>query len=267
MPTLDHLTVVADASARLRDLLADADPDAVIPSCPDWTVDDLLWHLAEVQWFWGTVARDRLDTPGAAKASTPDRPADHAGLVDLAGRATQHLLDWLDGLDDDEHVWSWNGAGTGAWVRRRQAHEATIHAVDADLVTGGRPTLDPDVATDGVDEVLGELFGFTPAWAEFVADERSLVVVASDTGRAWDVDLGRVVGTSPTSGKDHDLPSVRRRDRDPTDAIGPGVTTVGGPAADLDLWLWSRAGEDGLSLGGDPGILGAFRSVIHHGLQ
>ena len=31
-----------------------------MPSCPDWNADDLLWHLAEVQWFWATIVRERV---------------------------------------------------------------------------------------------------------------------------------------------------------------------------------------------------------------
>ena len=41
-----------------------------VPSCPDWTAADLLWHLVGVQLFWGTIVRDRLDDPAAPSAES-----------------------------------------------------------------------------------------------------------------------------------------------------------------------------------------------------
>ena len=57
---LEHLRT---NSARFRDVLADCDPAARVPACPDWDAGDLLWHLAGVQWFWASVIRDRPAAP------------------------------------------------------------------------------------------------------------------------------------------------------------------------------------------------------------
>jgi hypothetical protein len=51
---LDHLEL---ESARFAEAIGGARPEAPVPSCPGWNADDLLWHLAEVQWFWGTIVR------------------------------------------------------------------------------------------------------------------------------------------------------------------------------------------------------------------
>ena len=46
--------------------------DTRVPTCPDWTADDLLWHLAEVQWFWGEIVRSRNTVgPGGPTRSPP----------------------------------------------------------------------------------------------------------------------------------------------------------------------------------------------------
>ncbi len=267
MATPDFTAAIAADSHRFRTLLAGADPDRRVPSCPDWSGDDLLWHLTETQWFWATIASDRLDEPGPAEAAKPPRPTTTTELVALAEQSTDRLLDALDGLGDDEPVWSWNGAGDGAFVRRRQAHEALVHRVDAEQVTGQPSDLDADLATDGVDEVLREMFGLVPPWAEFVPSDHRLVVVARDTSRAWSVTLGRFVGTSPRSDRAYDRPVLDVEDLVDHDTIGTDTTAVLGEAATLDLWLWSRAGEDDLDLGGDDATLDGLRAIVHDGIQ
>ncbi|WP_298758133.1 maleylpyruvate isomerase N-terminal domain-containing protein, partial [uncultured Nocardioides sp.] len=59
-------------STRFRDVLALTPSQARVPTCPDWDADDLLWHLAEVQWFWGGVVAAR---PAGPPEQHPQRPA------------------------------------------------------------------------------------------------------------------------------------------------------------------------------------------------
>ena len=46
---LDLLAAVRAESARFADALEATDPAAPVPTCPDWTAADLLWHLAQEQ--------------------------------------------------------------------------------------------------------------------------------------------------------------------------------------------------------------------------
>jgi hypothetical protein len=92
---LDYLAYIRSESARFGVCLAAADPTARVPSCPDWNAADLLWHLTEVQLFWGTIVRDRLTDPDAAEAARPDRPDDFVALLALFERATAELIDAL----------------------------------------------------------------------------------------------------------------------------------------------------------------------------
>jgi hypothetical protein len=80
MSRLDHSTYlqhIRDESRLFRDVLADCDPAAPVPTCPEWRAADLLWHLGEVQWFWGTVVRERV-TGDQAEALKPPRPGDRS---------------------------------------------------------------------------------------------------------------------------------------------------------------------------------------------
>jgi hypothetical protein len=53
---LDYLAHLAhDPHVSVESCCARPDGAVRVPACPDWDADDLLWHLAEVQWFWGTI--------------------------------------------------------------------------------------------------------------------------------------------------------------------------------------------------------------------
>lgn len=152
IPYLHH---IRHESARVVEVLASADPRAPVPTCPGWTASDLLWHLSEVQWFWGTIVGERLDDPAPAEASKPGRPDTRPELVQLFTRATGRLAAALSHGGDDTPVWTWSDTRNLGFVRRRQAHEVLIHRLDAELTAGvDASAMDPRLSADGVDELL-----------------------------------------------------------------------------------------------------------------
>jgi uncharacterized protein (TIGR03083 family) len=258
-----YLAHIEQESSRFIACLADADPAAPVPSCPEWTVDDLIWHLAEVQLFWGAIVRDRLDDPDAAEEGKPSRPEDHAALVALFGDATRQLLDALATTPPETEVWTWADDHTVAFVLRRQAHEALIHRMDAELVAGEVTELDAPLASDGVDEALTVMYGDVPAWSTFTVDDVGGWVEATDTGASWNVVFGRFSGTSPNTGKvyDDEIISV-------VDALdGPPAFVLSGRAGDLDAWLWSRGPVDALTVTGDRTAFDRLAAVVATGVQ
>lgn len=109
---LDH---IRSESARFRAALAACDPDAPVPSCPEWTAADLL------SCFEATNAE---------------------------------FVAALASADPAEAAWSWAAEQTVGFTFRRQAHEAPVHRLDAELAVGALTPLDPALAADGVDEAL-----------------------------------------------------------------------------------------------------------------
>ena len=74
---IDFNEVLAANSNRFREVLAGVPAATRVPSCPDWAADDLLWHLTEVQSFWGTIVDQGLQTDEEVGAVTaPGRPVD-----------------------------------------------------------------------------------------------------------------------------------------------------------------------------------------------
>ncbi|MEJ7770706.1 MAG: maleylpyruvate isomerase family mycothiol-dependent enzyme [Geodermatophilaceae bacterium] len=260
---LDHLD---RESGRFADVLAGVDPAVPVPTCPGWTAADLVWHLTEVQWFWGSIAGGRItdeDAADAAEEDKPPRPTDYRELLALCGTARERLTAAVADGPDDAALWSWAAEQTLRFTRRRQAHEALIHRVDAELTAGlAVRSIDARLAADGIDEVLTVMWGDVPEWASFSSMQLVVALETTDTADAWMVELGRMIGTSPRSGRSYDEPTttlVRPGSR-PADAL------VRGGAADLDLLLWNR-GNTGVDRSGDQGALDGLATLIAAGVQ
>ena len=148
----------------------------------------------------------------------------------------------LEAADPAEEAWNWSDDHTVGFILRRQAHEALIHRVDAELAAGLPSEVDPALATDGVHEVLAVMYGGMPPWGTWEPGEGLLRVDATDTGEEIWLRFGTFSGTSPASGTtytdEEDFHVV-----DPPAGDDEPDVVIDGPAAALDLWLWSR-GDD-----------------------
>jgi uncharacterized protein (TIGR03083 family) len=263
---LDYLTHLARESSRFAQALDATASDAPVPTCPDWNADDLLWHLAEVQWFWGTIVGDRLSDPSPLEELKPQRPTGRPALREFYRRCSDELARVLTETPPDTPVWTWSSDHTARFVRRRQAHEALIHRVDAELTAASRTPMDPTLSADGVDEVLRVMYGGTVPWGKFSADESAtLRFVASDTGGSWFVTLGRFTGSDPDDGRTYqDEPDLSVADADPG---SPAAATVTATAADLDCELWHRPPVGPVERTGDEAVLRELDATIAAGIN
>ena len=263
LPFLDHL---AADSARFRALLATAPTGATVPTCPDWDADDLLWHLAEVQWFWGEIAEQGLTDAGeldAMNAGRVERPEDRAGLLAVFDRASERLHRVLGELPPETPLWMWAEDRTAGYIRRRQAHEALIHRLDAELTVGDRTPIDGRLAADGVDEALRVMRGYEPQpGLSHVATAPAVTIATVDVMHSWTVTPVHITGTD--------------EDGDVVDALrflvvdGPdeaAAAEICGSAADLDCWLWNRPAEGEITREGDAAALGAVDAVLDRSID
>jgi uncharacterized protein (TIGR03083 family) len=265
MAALNFLHHLDRESSRFAEVLRGIPSATRVPSCPAWDADDLLWHLGEVQWFWGTVARERILESAQAEALETARPEDRAGLETFFGEASRSLLDVLTTSPPETAAWTWSSEHTVGFIRRRQAHEALIHRVDAELTAGARTPMDPALSADGVDEILRVMYGGEPPWGRFEPEHRqSLRVTATDTGSSWLLVLGRFTGTDPEDGTTHDEADLRVAD---VDEGGLAAATISGRASDLDCWLWHRDPVGEVATTGDEAVLGAFETTIGPGIN
>lgn len=263
-----YLDALAGDSARFVEVLAEVPAGTRVPTCPDWDVDDLLDHLAQVQSFWARIVAGPLTDDAQVQALEPwQRAADRAGLLDAARSATADLLHALRDTSPETPAWTWSPHDrTVGFTFRRQAHEALVHRLDAELTAApdgsARTPIDPMLADDGVDEVLRLAADHPPAWAEVTREEsRMLRVVASDTGRTWLVTMTRLRGTDD-AGTDRDRPGIHVADVDPADGTVRPSAILTGAAEDLDGAFWGRPTVGDLQRTGDTTLLAEFEGVL-----
>jgi uncharacterized protein (TIGR03083 family) len=125
------------------------------------------------------------------------------------------------------------------WARR-QAHETTIHRVDAESPSGGVPTVARGLALDGMDEIL---LGFGARRGKLVRSEAAVVaLVATDAdapdGR-WRIRFGPEGGEA-------------------TPGAGKADLTISAPTSVLYRWLWNRTNPNEIEVSGDTELLGAW---------
>jgi uncharacterized protein (TIGR03083 family) len=263
---LDYPGHITSESARFASALRAADPKAQVPTCPDWDADDLLWHLTEVQWFWRTIVSNRLTDDADVEAlDIGNRPDDRRAVFALFDRGSADLVDDLRRNPADTPVWTWSNDHSVGFVRRRQAHEALIHRIDAELTAGHRTPISAHLASDGVDEVLRVMYGGVPDWGEYTPDPaRTLRVRTTDTDATWFLTMGRFVGTEPRSGESVDDADLRVAELD--DGRDSAASIVG-CAADLVCWLWNRPPIGAIERSGDPATLSALDAMRSHGVN
>lgn len=257
----DYLETLRTESARFAEVLGEIPAETPVPSCPEWDVAELLWHLGKVQWFWAHVVGSGCAHPRELSVAEPERPADVRGLRAFGHSASADLLRVLEDTPSDRAAWSWSAEQTVGFAVRRQAHEMLVHRVDAELAAGARTPLPVAMSADGVDEALTIMHGTLPAWADFTPTTASVRIEISDVDQAWMVTPGRIAGTND-AGDTKDEPALRV-ESDPSVTAG---ATLRGTAADLECWVWNRPHEGELEKSGDLAALAALQEVVNAGV-
>jgi uncharacterized protein (TIGR03083 family) len=217
-----------------------------VPSCPDWTVEDLVRHLADIyQWVTGHVSRGVTTRP--ARSDRSDEPTG-AGALAWWDEQYETLLKTLDWLDPALPAWNWAPQTKKAeFWHRRMAHETAVHRWDAQMAVGLSEPVEAKLAADGITEVLDT---WLPAGKRRGPLDRHGVVAlrATDVSEAWAVRLrGDGIALLDTDTLlDHDIHYER--------AIATGT------ASDLLLALYSRVPFDVLDVAGDVSLLEALRT-------
>jgi uncharacterized protein (TIGR03083 family) len=198
---------------------------APVPTCPGWSVGDLLYHLYEVQYLWHRVSAEARS--GFDGLSMPVRPSDEA-LVDVLRGEHVSYTAWLRANAPETPQWTWTGMQDFQWLSRRMAHEAAMHRVDADLARGAVGAIEPELASDGIDEFLeffrnGELNG-------------SVHIHCTDVAGEWTIDRDGTV----------------RREH------AKGDCAIRGAASDILLALWRRGSLEVCDVVGDAAVAAHF---------
>ncbi|HEX9529105.1 MAG TPA: maleylpyruvate isomerase family mycothiol-dependent enzyme [Streptosporangiaceae bacterium] len=248
MEITEHIDALRSAGSRLSAAAADAGPGAAVPSCPGWVVRDLVRHQGGVhRWAASIVGTPRTEAWRVDLDEVVGTwPAD-ADLIGWFAAGLDALVKALSSADPDLTCWTFLAAPSppAMWARR-QAHETSVHGVDAELAANQAVAPFPaPFAADGIAELL-ECFITRPGGRLRSDPARLLRVRCIDAPGDWLVTIGRDgVDTTPGDG------STR------ADCV------LTGGADDLYLALWSRRSPAGLSMDGDGGVLHLFLDQVN----
>lgn len=233
-------------TAGLAKAVAGADPNARVPTCPEWPLRVLVGHVGQAhRWAAGIVRSGPTPLPDPVDAD-PGPPGEwpdwlHEGAADLAGEV----------LAAKSPVWTFFGPRPATFWLRRMLHDTVVHHADAALAAGTAFEVAPDVAADAISEWLEVLADpvtptLKPAFAELRGTGQTLLL-RPDSGSGWlitrtsdGVRWARAADTANTAdvtltGPVADLLLVLTR------RLPPGQVTIIGDRDLADHWLANTA--------------------------
>lgn len=236
------LQLIDERSVAFRAAVASAPSlDVRVPTCPEWTLFDLVRHLGGVHRGWSAnVAAGPAAAPAeTASEGAPAAPREREALLAWSAESTAHLLSALREAGPDRGCWTWWGTSqspqTSGAVARHQLQEVTVHTYDAQITVGSPEPLPQEAALDGVDEFLSTCCATASAWPHEAAD----VDFHATEGRSWRLSLSADGARSTPLAAPGTLP-----------AAGAGASAWG-TAGELVLTLYGRIPVDSLKLDGD----------------
>jgi uncharacterized protein (TIGR03083 family) len=226
----------------------------LVPSCPGWSMADLVLHLGGVHRWLGHLIRERVTAPpGRLDPALFAVPAELAGWplpkAPPGAAAPGSLLDWFAegaaGLAalfragrPDEPVWTFGPRQQLAFWPRMQAIEAAVHRWDAEQALGTPGPVDGELAADAVAQTFEIMVPVRRQWK------------GAPPGSGERYRLRRTDGPGDWTVR-FDGAEVRL---DP----GPGDVELAGMASDLMLFLWQRVPAERLSVTGDRTLLDRY---------
>jgi len=220
------ISSVLDQTRLLATWVRESDPALPVPSCPDWTLADLIEHVGATQQWVATLTEQRVVDPAAAFALTGDvAPAQPADWPDWLCRSADRAAEAFARAPSGADIFDPSGGHDGlTFWQRRLFGEVSVHRIDAALTVGRPYELTAPLAGVAIDDWLDTISSSgwaanVPGFAEAMrGDGQTIAWVADDIDRSWILRRG-------------EAPLTMTRG----DAATRAVTdvTVRGPAVDL----------------------------------
>lgn len=228
--------------------------DASVGACPDWNTGQLLGHVLEVYLHWtarvrgGSVTKEALTPyPGLWDWSEVDLSRDSRppNLLSYAEPIVADLQATLAAAHPSKPVKTWFPPDqTAGFVQRRMAQETAVHRWDMQAAHGAPDPIDPELARDGIDEMLDVHLPIRPQWVQPRSGSgETYHFHSTDVPGEWFVEF---VPDGPRVSREH-----RKAD-----------VAVRGSASDLLLWLWGRVPVDRLDVVGDAALVDRWFELV-----
>jgi uncharacterized protein (TIGR03083 family) len=212
--------------------------DVNVPSCPEWSMSDLVWHV-------GGIHRHRIwlitEKPPGPRGFEIDRPSDDE-IVDWFAEGVDALAKVLESHDPTEPCWTWfkPDQSVGFW-QRRMAQETAVHRWDGEDAAGRAQPIEPVLAADGIDEFFDTLLPVQDKPP--TGNGETILVHSTDAPSEW------FLTVTP----------------DGTDAVHghqKADAAIRGGASDVLLALWRRLPLDRVEISGDNAVAERFVSAM-----
>lgn len=236
---MDFTAALIAENTAFAELLRDADLSTPVPTCPGWTLEQLLRHVGRGErWCTAIVAQRATEMVDPRTVPGGKPPAGQSDKIAWLHEGIQALVSAVDRTGADTTVWTFIGPRPAGWWIRRRANEIAVHRADAAIALDTDFQIDPELAADVITEWLERVVVQVD---DALQDGQSLHLHATDPGLG--VAEWTVHGGSDGIAFDHEH--------------GIGATTaLRGPARDLMLAIVRRrtASELGLEIFGDEAV-------------
>jgi uncharacterized protein (TIGR03083 family) len=173
-------------TARLAAVVTSLDPHTPVPTCPEWTVRDLVTHVGTGhRWVTGIVHGRHQAPPPYVVVEPPAEPDAWVGWLTTGAGG---MVEAIRGAGPDEPVWTWQSERRAGFWLRKMLHDGIVHRFDAELAGAGAGDLATDLAVDGVSDLLTSIAtlstpdGPDPVFSGLVGAGETLQFVAVDAG-------------------------------------------------------------------------------------
>jgi uncharacterized protein (TIGR03083 family) len=155
MDTSAYVNAVVEQTATFADWVDGRDAATPVPTCPKWTLADLVNHVGGTQREMALLVRERMTEPSRAFASYVPGPTDSTQWRAWLTGGAAEVKQAFESVDDDTPVWDPSGdaAGVPFWSRRLFG-EACVHRADAAAALGIRYELAPALAVAAIEDWL-----------------------------------------------------------------------------------------------------------------
>ena len=265
-----HREAQSFTNAARRAVGDDAAP--AVPSCPGWSMTELVLHLGYVHRLIARVVSERVravpafgDLPwlglsaehegwlrellarrdaGLAAAEPPARRPLPAALVDWFAAGAAELERQFLITSADEPVWTWGASQTVGFWQRMQAIEAAIHRWDAENAVGRPTPMEAELAVDAIVQTFEVMAPMRRARSQ------------APPGSGERLRFRRTDGPGDWSVRfDTDLVVV-------ADAPEACDVAIAGTASDLMLFLWHRLPAQALDVRGDASLADRYFDFV-----
>lgn len=190
----EHHCAAAEAEiARFTELVTGAGLDTPVPTCPEWTIADLIRHHGTTHRWMDHLMRSGATDRVWTKDLHIEPPTDDTDVRAWLDSGAETLLATLRAARADTPIWTWGADQHVRFWSRRVLFEAVVHRADAEFARGLTPYVDPAIAADGVDEFLANV-----PHAHWIAErlpslgdgDRTLHLHATDGDGEWLIGMG-----------------------------------------------------------------------------